>query len=144
MPDALFVIIGAWRDDAIRHLQAIAPPNVKFTNWVSELELRDYLSRARVYVQASRHEGFGLAVAEAMASECVPVVTRAGALPEVVGDAGVYIDSSSPEAVAAGVRQALALNDRAGRRVRERIIREFPLIRRQEALYHLLDRITHA
>jgi len=61
--------------------------------------------RAAVYVQASRHEGFGLAVAEAMLAGCVPVVMDVTAMPEVVGDAGVLIDSQDPGAVAEGVRK---------------------------------------
>ena len=57
-----------------------------------------------MYVQASRHEGFGLAVAEAMLAGCVPVVMNVTAMPEVVGDAGVLIESQEPAAVADGVR----------------------------------------
>ena len=141
LPDFEFVVIGAWRDDAIQHLRALASPNVKFTNWVSDDELQNYFSRAQVYVQASRHEGFGLAVAEAMLRECVPVVTRAGSLPEVVGDAGVYIESPEPRAVADGIRCALAAPE-LGQRARERIIREFPLERRREKLFGLIEGIT--
>ena len=58
-------------------------------------------------MQASRHEGFGLAVAEAMLAGCVPVVMNVTAMPEVVGDAGVLIESQRPEEVADGVRRAL-------------------------------------
>ena len=79
-----------------------------------------------VYVQASRHEGFGLAVAEAMLAGCVPVVMNVTAMPEVVGDAGVLIDSQDPEAVAAAVRRALELGPDAGRRARERILDRVP------------------
>ena len=83
--------------------------------------------RASVYVQASRHEGFGLAVAEAMLAGCVPVVMNVTAMPEVVGDAGVLIDSQRPEDVAAGVRRALELGPEAGARARERILTAFPM-----------------
>ena len=67
-----------------------------FTGWLSDEELHDAYRRASVYVQASRHEGFGLAVAEAMLAGCVPVVMNVTAMPEVVGDAGVLIDSQAP------------------------------------------------
>ena len=139
LPDVPFIVVGAWRDDAIDYLRSVAPPNVKFTGRVADGELRDYLSRGQVYVQASRHEGFGMAVAEAMLSECVPVVTRAGALPEVVGEAGIYVDILEPGAVADAVRRALELDRSWGRRARERIVKEFPLERRRAQLHALVD-----
>ena len=67
-------------------------------------------------MQASLHEGFGLSLAEAMLAGAVPVVTSAGALPEVVGDTGVTIAEPTPAAVAGGVRAALELGPEAGLR----------------------------
>ena len=109
LPDVRFVLAGKWLDDAIEELRAVAPENVEFTGWLSDEDLRDLYRRAAVYVQASRHEGFGLAVAEAMLAGCVPVVVNVTSMPEVVGDAGVLIESPRPEEVAEGVRRALAL-----------------------------------
>ncbi len=140
-PEKDFALIGAWRDDAIDRLRAIALPNVRFTGWVDDDELSDYFSRARVYVQASRHEGFGLAVVEAMMHECVPVVTRVGSLPEVVGEAGVYVDSFEPGAVAEGVRRSFARAETIGPRARARVAREFPLDKRREKLFELINKI---
>lgn len=139
LPDTPFVVIGAWQDDSIHELKRLASPNVQFTGRVDDTRLHEYFARARVYVQPSLHEGFGMAVAEAMLHRCVPVVTRAGALPEVVGDTGVYVDSTEAPVLANAVRHALALDDSWGDRARERIVREFPLARRQERLYQIVD-----
>jgi glycosyltransferase involved in cell wall biosynthesis len=144
LPGTLFILIGAHLDGAIEQLRAIATPNVEFTGRVTQTILCDYLARAKVYVQASLHEGFGLSVAEAMLSECTPVVTRAGSLPEVVGDTGIYLDSVQPQAIADGLQQALALEPCWGQRARERIVREFPLERRRDQLYALVDRTLNA
>jgi hypothetical protein len=67
------------------------------------------------------------------------VVTAAGALPEVVGDAGVQIASDEPEAVADGVRRALALGPDARAHARERILTAFPLSARREGLYAAVE-----
>jgi glycosyltransferase involved in cell wall biosynthesis len=90
-------------------------------------------------VQASRHEGFGLAVAEAMLAGCVPVVVNATAMPEVVGDAGVLIESQQPQEVADGVRRALELGPDANRAARERILTSFPMASRRDGILRVVD-----
>jgi glycosyltransferase involved in cell wall biosynthesis len=138
-PQAQFALIGKAHDDSIEYLSAIAPPNVTFTGWLSDADLLQWLSRAKVYVQASFHEAFGCSLAEAMLCECVPVVSRRAALPEVVGDSGFYVDELRPEALAAQIRMALASNK--GEQARERIVREFPLERRRERLLQLIQAV---
>ena len=88
LPDVRFVLAGRWDDDAIDVLRADAPENVLFTGYLEDEELDAWFRRAAVYAQPSLHEGFGLSLAEAMLAGAVPVVTKAGALPEVVGDVG--------------------------------------------------------
>ncbi len=132
---------GRWHDDAIEELRALAGPNVEFTGWVSDEELQDLYRRASVYVQASRHEGFGLAVAEAMLAGCVPVVMDVTAMPEVVGDAGVLIDSQDADRVAEGIRRALDLGPDAGARARERILTQFPMSGRRDGLLAVIGRV---
>lgn len=140
LPDVEFVLVGGWGDDAIDHLRAVAGPNVIFTGRIDDAGLIDHYRQAAVYVQPSRHEGFGMSVAEAMLGGCVPVVTRAGALPEVVGSTGVYAGSAEPEAVAAAVREALALGPAAGEAARRRVLERFTIERRREGLLGLVDR----
>jgi glycosyltransferase involved in cell wall biosynthesis len=138
LPDVRFVFVGKWHDDAIEHLRGLAPENVEFTGWLADEELEELYRRASVYVQASRHEGFGLAVAEAMLAGCVPVVMDVTAMPEVVDGAGVLIGSQDPETVAGGVRRALALPSDARRAARERILKEFPIEIRREGIQRVV------
>jgi hypothetical protein len=58
---------------------------------------------------------------------------------EVVGDAGVLIDSQEPAAVADGVRRALELGPDAARRARERILTAFPMERRREGILRVVQ-----
>ena len=139
LPDVRFVLAGKWLDDAVEQLREAAPENVEFTGWLSDEDLRALYRRAAVYVQASRHEGFGLAVAEAMLAGCVPVVVNATSMPEVVGDAGVLIESPRPEEVAEGIRRALALGPDASRSARERILTTFPMESRRDGILKVVD-----
>ena len=138
VPEVEFVLVGQRLDDAGEQLRSKAAANVRLAGRVSDEELDELYRRASVYVQASQHEGFGLAVAEAMLAGCIPVVTRAGALPEVVGDAGVWIEDGEPPAIADGVRRALELGEEDRRRARERIATRFPLELRREGLLRLV------
>jgi glycosyltransferase involved in cell wall biosynthesis len=139
LPDVRFVLAGKWLDDAVEQLRAAAPENVEFTGWLSDEDLRALYRRAAVYVQASRHEGFGLAVAEAMLAGCVPVVVNVTSMPEVVGSAGVLIESPRPQAVAAGIARALALGPDANRSARERILTTFPMESRRDGILRVVD-----
>jgi glycosyltransferase involved in cell wall biosynthesis len=142
LPDVSFVLAGGWDDeDAALELRRQAPPNVTITGWVEPDVLNDYLRRAAVYVQASAHEGFGMSVAEAMLAGCVPVTTRAGALPEVVDDVGVQVDGQAPAALAGAIEQALGMDENTRREARARICEHFPLEVRRQGLHAVVTEV---
>jgi glycosyltransferase involved in cell wall biosynthesis len=139
LPDVRFVLAGKWLDDSIDVLRSVAGPNVEFTGWLSDEQLTDLYARAGAYVQPSRHEGFGLAVAEAMLAGCVPVVVDVTAMPEVVGDAGVLIASQDAQAVADGISKALEAGPGGAARARDRILTTFPLQIRRDGILAVVD-----
>jgi glycosyltransferase involved in cell wall biosynthesis len=139
LPEVRFAVVGPWVDGAVDELRALAGANVELAGFLAQADLEALLRRAGAYVQASRHEGFGVAVAEAMLAGAIPVVTRAGALPEVVGDAGVVVDGPTPDALAAGVREALAAGPARRRAARERVLREFTVEGRRRGVHALVE-----
>jgi glycosyltransferase involved in cell wall biosynthesis len=142
LPDVQFTLAGAWVDGTVDRLRELAGPNVTFTGRLTRAELDDLLRRASVYVQASKHEGFGLALAEAMLAGCIPVVTKAGALPEVVGDVGVQVETNDPEALADGISRALDQDAGARLRARSRVLEEFPLEARARGLSEVIEELV--
>jgi len=139
LPDIQFVIVGNVFDDYAFCLKNSAPENVLFLGEILNEKLPELFRRSKVYVQTSRHESFGCAVAEAMLCECVPVVSRRTALPEVVGDCGFYVDELTPEAVANKIKEALATNEDMGKKARKRIIENFPREKRKNELMELIE-----
>lgn len=55
---------------------------------------------AELFVSASSYEGFSLTLCEAMACGLPVIATNCGGSAEVVGDAGVLVDTPTPEALA--------------------------------------------
>jgi glycosyltransferase involved in cell wall biosynthesis len=70
--------------------------HVTFVNGISDAELVEVMGSAELACVPSLYEGFSLPTAELMACETPLVVSRAGAIPEVVGPDGVCADLVTP------------------------------------------------
>jgi glycosyltransferase involved in cell wall biosynthesis len=81
---------------------------VEFTGRISDEEFVAQYARAAVAVVPSIYEGFGLPAGEAMACAVPVVATTGGALPEVVGDAGLLVPPADPQALAAAILRLLS------------------------------------
>jgi glycosyltransferase involved in cell wall biosynthesis len=88
---------------------------VRFASGLTDSELADLLGSAEVMCVPSLYEGFSLPTVEAMACGTPLVVSRAGAIPEVVGPDGLCADQVTPgdtEALAGALSRLLADPDR--------------------------------
>ena len=139
LPKRKFMTIGL-PGDVINHLKHSKPANMELVGLVSHEDILQYYQRAKVYCQLSCRESFGMALAEAMACECVPVATDNAALPEVVGDAGFYVPYGNPMATAEAIEKALQSDK--GEEARGRIKNMFPLEGREEELKEIVDSLT--
>ncbi|MDZ7734096.1 MAG: glycosyltransferase [Acidimicrobiia bacterium] len=103
-------------DSADLERRAVAPipgsthPPVNFAG-ASDHDVARLMAGATTFCLPSLMEGFGMAVAEAMACGAPPVVSDRGSLPEVVGDAGI-VTSVDAHGVAAGLRAVLTSTER--------------------------------
>ena len=78
---------------------------VTYRGYVPDAEREALFDGARAVVLPSWDEGFGLPALEAMAAGIPVVVSNRGALPEVVGTAGVLVDPADPQAWAAAIER---------------------------------------
>jgi glycosyltransferase involved in cell wall biosynthesis len=97
------VIAGGAGPDAGPWLEQIgAPPlagHVDYLGYVAGERREALFAGARLFVLPSFEEGFGLPALEAMAAGVPVVASTRGALPEVVGDAGLMIDPDDTSAL---------------------------------------------
>jgi glycosyltransferase involved in cell wall biosynthesis len=101
---------------------------VKFVSGISTEQMVRYYAEATIAVVPSVYEGFGLPAGEAMACGVPVVSTDGGALPEVVGDAGVIVPAKSVEALASAIAELLedpAQRAELGAKGRARILEQF-------------------
>lgn len=70
---------------------------------VTDEELRELYGTATMFVFPTLYEGFGLPLVEAMASGACVVARSASALAEVVGEAGLLVETSSASVLAEGI-----------------------------------------
>ena len=121
--DALLLIAGAGDQRACRKLAHSLgiDKEVVFAGYVDDATLGKMFHLCDVHVVPSLLEGFGLTLLEAMAAGKPTVATRVGAIPEVLGDAGIMVAPGDCAALGAAIvgvlrdpvkRECLARNAR--------------------------------
>jgi glycosyltransferase involved in cell wall biosynthesis len=86
-------------------------PGLTLLGYVEDEEVPRLLRGAEAFVFPSLFEGFGLPVVEAMACGTPVVASMHPSLDEACGDAAVRVDPRDPDAVAEGIREAIARRD---------------------------------
>jgi alpha-1,3-rhamnosyl/mannosyltransferase len=78
------------------------------TGWVDDAALAALYRRAAVLAYPSLYEGFGFPPLQAMRAGVPVVATRAGSLPEVLGDGALLVDPGDRDGLAAALDRCLA------------------------------------
>lgn len=82
--------------DRVHHLSGVA-----------DEQLAHFYHAAGVLVTPSKYEGFGLPALEAMHCNCPVIVSNAGSLPEIAGEAGILLDPDDQSAWAEAMARVL-------------------------------------
>ena len=123
MPGRL--VIRGWGRPA--HVRALADriaalgiaSRVDWREYAADEELPDLYRGARMLLLPSLYEGFGLTALEAMACGTPVIVSDRSSLPEVVGDAALFVDPEDPSSIASAIRRLFA-DDTLGKTYAER------------------------
>jgi glycosyltransferase involved in cell wall biosynthesis len=120
--------------------------SIDFLGVIPDEEKISLMQRCSAYLQPSLFEGFGLATAEAMACGASVISSPVGAVPEVVGDAGILVNGRSPEEIAQAVDRILqdrTVQQELGQRARERIERLFTYERKKQRLQDVVSEVVN-
>lgn len=104
------VIAGAkgWLNETLQQDIARAGKRVRHIGYVPDEDLPALYSAATCLVFPSLYEGFGLPVLEAMACGTPVITTRNSSLPEVGGEAALYLDDATNAGELAALMERLA------------------------------------
>jgi glycosyltransferase involved in cell wall biosynthesis len=105
----IWLIITGVRGSVFKPLNVSqAGERVRFLGYVEDEVLAGLYANATMFVLPSQDEGFGLPALEAMASGTPVMVSDAGALPEVVGEAGIVFCLSNPRGLDNALKECLS------------------------------------
>jgi glycosyltransferase involved in cell wall biosynthesis len=111
-PDVKLVLAGGLDGqfgERMKKIQEVKyADKIIFTGYVNDDEKRALLSSAEIFLFPSEYEGFGIPVLEAMACACPVITTNVSSLPEVGGDAALYVEPNNSEQLAAEIEGLLA------------------------------------
>lgn len=106
LPEKTLVLLSRLSDKKQRKLTKLASSmgaKVQFENGVTDAEYLGWLGKAFGLVSASKDEGFGIPLVEAMSQGLPVIVSDIPIFQEVVGKAGVFFNNSKPEEFVAAV-----------------------------------------
>lgn len=109
--DLVLVIVGkkGWHyEDILQAPQKYnIQENVLFIDFVPDEDLWLFYKNAKCFVLPSLYEGFGLPILEAMKNDCPVITSNVSSMPEVGGDAALYVNPESVEDIAKKIMTVL-------------------------------------
>jgi glycosyltransferase involved in cell wall biosynthesis len=108
IPHKLYIVgKKGWSCDEIYRIPKEFEKSIVFTGYIPQSELIDLYQNAKLFVYPSLHEGFGLPVVEAMACGCPVVTSNLSSLPEIAGDAALFVDPYRVDDIASSILKIL-------------------------------------
>jgi glycosyltransferase involved in cell wall biosynthesis len=124
------VLVGrwGWHTETAQEALECSPvrDRIRHLDYLNRDVLSGVMARAEALVFPSLLEGFGLPVVEAMACGVPVIVSRASSLPEVAGEAALYVDPGDPNEIASAIGRLAAdpqLRERLAAAGRDRAVR---------------------
>jgi glycosyltransferase involved in cell wall biosynthesis len=106
-PDFELVIAGRREPRPLEGARLRKQPWLRAIGNVTDAEMRALYEHAALFVHPSLYEGFGIPAIEAMACGCPVLASNAASVPEVCGDAAVYISPHDADGLAGAMQRLM-------------------------------------
>ncbi len=108
--DHTLIVAGmpGWNaENTLQRLRHTARPGsgVRYLGYVPETLMPGLTAGARALIYPSFYEGFGIPVAQALAAGCPVITSGISSLPEIAGDAALFVEPHSPGEIATAIRR---------------------------------------
>ena len=134
-PECEFTIIGKLK----LGFSFKRPANITHIDYIEHESLPSKMAEFTFYCQLSMSEGFGVALAEAMACGCVPIVSKVGIMDFIVGDSGFVLQKRDAGMLKILIEKALDADTHSlSSLARERVVEKFSNHKRKSDLLKLI------
>ena len=93
LPNAKLIVCGSPPKKNELNITHNIKHSLRWISFPNEDELKDIFLDSFALLYTSSYEGFGLPLLEAMSNGCIPVARKHSSIPEVMGNAGIFIDN---------------------------------------------------
>lgn len=118
LTDLRLVVVGPPAQPSELSLVQDLYQRVDWIAYPEENELRKIYAESVALMYVSKYEGFGMPIVEAMSQGCIPIAINHSSLPEIMGDAGILLNSSDPHEIGQAISRCCTDNDFSKLKVR--------------------------
>ena len=147
-PDIKLYLGGIWEDPSLQEEASKCGSCVEWLGWVDGEKKAQYLKECDVFVLPTYFEGQPVALLEAMAASCAPVVSETGGIPMMITgeENGIFIQPRDACSLEEGLDRVLAdeaLCRRLGKAARARVEKDFSLEDNMNKLLEIYERVMN-
>jgi mannosyltransferase len=95
LPHAKLIVCGSPPDENEQNKTQNIKNSLRWISCPSDEELKDVFLNSFALLYTTSYEGFGLPLLEAMSNGCIPVARKHSSIPEVMGNAGIYLENDN-------------------------------------------------
>ena len=119
------------------------PANLNLIDFIPNQLLPSKMAEFAFYCQLSVSEGFGVSMAEAMASGCIPIASKVGIMDSIIGDFGFVLEKYDSAKLKSILDAALKSDTESlALKARQRVVGNYNKQLRELAILQLLSNLS--